>query len=285
MLVHDGFRMDPETQQRLLRQQLPSDFGEAKSLLEEGHERFRNWVARSRREEAPSTQSSDAVGLAKALFPADRVTDQTPFAITLGCADARVPLRMLLGSTVNDLFEIRVAGQVLGDECLGSIEYALGHLATIRLAAVIGHMDCGAIKAAVEYFLGEAYLRTDEMSTGLKSIIDHLLGIVVAASHGMKRAGLEEKLGEKAYQERLVLTAGVLNAAAIAHRLRWMFSAMGRDDVGVVYGVYDIRSASILHPSAGGGRSDWSVGLAHAPESSEAVLDVMTRSLQLDSPR
>ena len=50
---------------------------------------------------------------------------QAPFAVVVGCSDARVPTEMLFGQGFNDLFVIRVAGNVLGDVCMGSIEFAL----------------------------------------------------------------------------------------------------------------------------------------------------------------
>ena len=50
---------------------------------------------------------------------------QTPFALVLGCSDARVPIEQIFDQSPNDLFVIRVAGNVLGVECLGSIDYAV----------------------------------------------------------------------------------------------------------------------------------------------------------------
>ena len=52
------------------------------------------------------------------------VPRQAPFAVVVGCSDARVPIEMLFGQGFNDLFVIRVAGNVLGDVCMGSIEFA-----------------------------------------------------------------------------------------------------------------------------------------------------------------
>ena len=54
---------------------------------------------------------------------------QEPFAAVLGCADARVPVEIVFGQGFNDLFVVRVAGNVLGDECLGSLDFAVSNLA------------------------------------------------------------------------------------------------------------------------------------------------------------
>lgn len=76
-------------------------------------------------------------------------TSQHPFAIVLGCSDSRTSPEVVFDQGLGDLFEIRIAGNVLNNETLGSIEYAVMHLGT-RLIVVLGHQRCGAIKAARE---------------------------------------------------------------------------------------------------------------------------------------
>jgi carbonic anhydrase len=73
---------------------------------------------------------------------------QDPFAIILGCSDSRVPPEIIFDSGIGDLFVVRVAGEVAGDQVLGSIEYAAAHLHT-PLLVVLGHTSCGAVTAAV----------------------------------------------------------------------------------------------------------------------------------------
>ena len=84
---------------------------------------------------------------------------QSPFALILGCSDAREPAEILFGQGFDDLFTVRVAGNVLGDECVGSVIYALDKFApasnssalgSLKLILVIGHRNCGAVHAAVE---------------------------------------------------------------------------------------------------------------------------------------
>ena len=60
---------------------------------------------------------------------------QAPFAVVIGCSDARVPTEMLFGQGFNDLFVIRVAGNVLGDVCLGSVDFAVEALERERQGA------------------------------------------------------------------------------------------------------------------------------------------------------
>ncbi len=82
-------------------------------------------------------------------------TGQHPFAVVLGCADSRTPPEVLFDQGLGDLFVVRVAGNVLNDENLGSIEYGVKHLGA-HLIVVLGHEHCGAIKAARDTIAAKA---------------------------------------------------------------------------------------------------------------------------------
>jgi carbonic anhydrase len=74
---------------------------------------------------------------------------QHPFAGIVSCSDSRVPPEIVFDQGLGDLFIVRVAGNVINDEGLGSIEYTVDHLGT-RLILVLGHQRCGAVDAARE---------------------------------------------------------------------------------------------------------------------------------------
>ena len=74
---------------------------------------------------------------------------QDPFVIVLGCADSRVPPEILFDQGLGDVFDNRVAGNVVDDLLLGSIEYAVEHFAPPVLM-VLGHENCGAVTATIE---------------------------------------------------------------------------------------------------------------------------------------
>ena len=83
----------------------------------------------------PSNPLSMGLALVAGSVPA-----QTPYALALGCSDARVPIELIFDQSPNDLFVIRVAGNVLGVECLGSIDYAVANLGkSLKLVVVLGH--------------------------------------------------------------------------------------------------------------------------------------------------
>jgi len=76
------------------------------------------------------------------------VAGQNPSATILTCSDSRVVPEIIFDKGLGDLFVLRVAGNVIDDMILGSIEYAVGHLGT-PLVMVLGHSGCGAVKATL----------------------------------------------------------------------------------------------------------------------------------------
>jgi carbonic anhydrase len=73
---------------------------------------------------------------------------QTPFAAVLACSDSRVPVSAIFDQGIGDIFTVRVAGNVVGDSEIGSMEYAVAHLG-VPLLVIMGHSHCGAVQAAV----------------------------------------------------------------------------------------------------------------------------------------
>jgi carbonic anhydrase len=82
---------------------------------------------------------------------------QSPHAEILSCADSRVPPELIFDQGLGDLFIIRVAGNVVSDTELGSLEYGAEHL-HVPLLVVLGHQHCGAVTAAVEGVSAEGHI-------------------------------------------------------------------------------------------------------------------------------
>jgi carbonic anhydrase len=104
------------------------------------------------------------------------VETQTPFAIILGCSDSRVSPEIVFDQGVGDLFVVRVAGNTAMDPILlGSIEYSVAELGSVLLM-VLGHENCGAVKAA---------LSEVQKGTTFPGDIGNLLGPVVPAAQSV----------------------------------------------------------------------------------------------------
>ena len=77
-----------------------------------------------------------------------QIMGQTPFAAILACSDSRVPVELVFDQGFGNLFVVRVAGNVMGENGLATLEYAILHL-DIHLLVVMGHEGCGAVNAAL----------------------------------------------------------------------------------------------------------------------------------------
>ncbi len=98
---------------------------------------------------------------------------QHPFAIILSCSDSRVPPEIVFDEGLGDLFIVRVAGNVLNDEGLGSIEYRVDILGA-RLIVVLGHQSCGAVDAAIKTIAakGKAPGHIQSLVTAIKPAVE-----------------------------------------------------------------------------------------------------------------
>jgi carbonic anhydrase len=104
---------------------------------------------------------------------AELTKSQHPFAIVLSCSDSRVPPEIVFDEGLGDLFIVRIAGNVLNDEGLGSIEYGVDILG-VRLIVVLGHQSCGAVDAAMKTVAakGKAPGHIQSLVTAIKPVID-----------------------------------------------------------------------------------------------------------------
>lgn len=108
---------------------------EAKKKLIEGNQKYLEAKA-------------GAGDVSKALRLKTAVKGQHPYAIIITCSDSRVIPESIFSAGIGDLFVIRVAGNVLDNHQLGSIEYAAEHLGT-KLIVMMGHTRCGAVGAVL----------------------------------------------------------------------------------------------------------------------------------------
>lgn len=102
---------------------------------------------------------------------------QAPYAIVISCSDSRVTPSHVFNAGLGELFEIRVAGNVLDDCALGSVEYGIEHLGC-PLLVVMGHEKCGAVTAAYE-----AYEKNKEVEGAIGEIVEEIMPSIEAV-HG-----------------------------------------------------------------------------------------------------
>jgi carbonic anhydrase len=173
--------------------------------------------------------------------------------MVLGCSDARVPTELVFSQACNDLFVVRVAGNVLGLECLGSIDYAMTLMPdSLKLLVVLGHSGCGAVTATVDTFLKPGDYLSMATSHALRSVIDHIFLAVRAAAGALESVWGSEVIRRPGYRQACIETTVVLNAALAAYTLQCEVSEHAATDCGVVYGVYDLVTHRVGLPGRRG---------------------------------
>lgn len=240
----------------------PADAAEARRRLLEGNRQFARFF-QPRADSAPTRPilhlSPRNVGIGGA--PGEP-PPQAPFAAFLSCADARVPVELIFGQQANDLFVVRLAGNVLGEECLGSLDYAVDRLDTVRLLAVLGHTGCGAVSAAVDAYLSPAGYFGLAAELPLQAIVGRLMApthsaaVALAAVHG---PGVSARPG---YRQALIETTVMLNAALAAAVLVQRFHSTSSDRLQVLYATYDLGLRTAGLPDDSG---EWQPGLYRPP--------------------
>ncbi len=224
----------------------------AEQALRDGNRRYGEIIARVQAEilgegdGQPVLIPSNPLSLGFSLVPG-QAPIQNPFALILGCSDARAPVELIFDHSANELFIVRVAGNVLGTECLGSVEYAVRHLAgDLRLIVVLGHSGCGAVAAAVDLYLAPAgYIAVAETHS-LRTIIDRILFVVRIADKALERRCGPSASAEPGFRAALWEMTVYLNAALTAHDVaREVGLSSGDGRVRVVFGVYDIATYTV----------------------------------------
>ena len=195
------------------------------------------------------------------------VPKQAPFAVVIGCSDARVPTEMLFGQGFNNLFVIRVAGNVLGDVCLGSVDFAVEALSeSVKVLVVLGHSGCGAVTGAVDAYLRPLKYWSKTTTPALRSILQKIFVSVREGANALETVWGPDAREKPGFRDALIETAVGLNAAQAAFALRQEVEATGRWEIEVIYGVYNLFNHQVTMPhNPFVAPSDKNVNLAHAP--------------------
>jgi len=108
---------------------------EALELLKEGNKRFINNLKANRNLLQQANETSDG---------------QHPFAVVLSCIDSRTSAEIIFDQGLGDIFSVRIAGNIINEDILGSMEFAC-KVAGSKIIAVLGHSGCGAVKGACDH--------------------------------------------------------------------------------------------------------------------------------------
>ncbi len=189
---------------------------QALQRLKDGNERFVEGVAvqRDLREQAEATAAG-----------------QFPFAVVVNCLDSRASAELVFDQGLGDIFNARVAGNVVNDDILGSLEFAC-KVVGAKLIAVIGHNECGAVKGAVD-----------------KVELGNLTGLLQRIEPAVAEAGKQVK-GERSSKDKSLVEQAttdnvLLQMKTIREKSPILREMLDKGDIAVVGGIHDLASGKV----------------------------------------
>jgi carbonic anhydrase len=184
---------------------------DARRILAEGNKRFVQNVKAQRNLKAQVMETSKG---------------QYPFAVVLSCIDSRVPVELVFDQGIGDVFSVRVAGNIVNEDVLGSMEYAC-KVAGSKIVVVMGHTKCGAVTAACN---------------------NVELGNITSLLHKIKPAVDKIKAGEE-MNDQAIEKVAVQNVQLSVDRIRNespILSAMEENgEIEIVGAMYNVESGSV----------------------------------------
>jgi carbonic anhydrase len=182
--------------------------------LKKGNERFRTGKMAAR--DYLAQKRSSAAG-------------QYPAAVVLGCVDSRVPAEIVFDVGIGDIFTGRVAGNVVNDDMLGSMEFGCA-VSGAKLVLVLGHTACGAVKGAID-----------------DVVLGNLTGVLARikpAIPGTKFDG-EKSSKNASYVDAVARTNVVLGLAEIRRRSPILQDLEKKESIKIVGAMYDLATGMV----------------------------------------
>lgn len=162
--------------------------------------------------------------------------EQAPFAALFGCSDSRLSAEMIFDVGLGDLFVVRNAGQVIAETILGSLEFAVEVL-KVPLILVLGHDECGAVKASMSAFEGKLESKGEfiaNLVNRIKPTIERSLNLGESTLDQITRRHIQDTIDELVERSELIASyvqSGRLAVVGAEYRLAEgkvsMVSALG----------------------------------------------------------
>ncbi|MGM9452928.1 carbonic anhydrase family protein [Legionella bozemanae] len=189
---------------------------EAVDLLKRGNERFIQNLRFNRNLLQQVNETAEA---------------QYPFATILSCIDSRTPAELIFDQGLGDIFSIRIAGNIVNDDIIGSLEFAC-KLAGSKLIVVLGHTNCGAIKGACdEAQLGYLTQLLDKIKPAIsleKSFKENRNGSNLAYVNEVAKINIKNSI------------QNILNKSSVIKELK------DQGTIKIIGGLYDVASGEVL---------------------------------------
>ncbi len=188
---------------------------EAMDILIEGNHRFTNNL------------SADKNMLGLVHITKDR---QHPFASVLSCSDSRAPVEILFDQALGDIFSVRLAGNIASDKCIGSLEFSSKYLGS-KLLVVLGHTDCGAVKAACDNFR--------------EGHIGEIINLIRPAVRMEKTTDSQRDSGNAGFVDKVCALNVQVQINEIIHSSDIIQDMLAAKQIGMVGGIYNLSSGEV----------------------------------------
>lgn len=173
---------------------------------------------------------------------AGAATGQFPMAAVLACIDSRTPSELIFDLGMGDVFSVRIAGNIVSDRVMGSLEYAC-KVAGAKLVVVLGHTQCGAVTAAAQLLVERisAAERTgcehlDAVTSEIQAAIDEPTLARLARSEGEEKTGIIVEVARR----------NVLRVMSVLRTESSTLAQLEREDrIDFVGGLYNVASGHI----------------------------------------
>lgn len=154
---------------------------------------------------------------------------QYPFAIILSCIDSRVPAELIFDQGLGDIFSVRIAGNFVNEDILGSMEFAC-KVAGSKLIVVLGHSSCGAVKGACDD------VQLGNLTTLLKKLKPAVEAIEEKGDRSSANADFVQKVADKNVD---------IAIENIREKSPVLLEMLDNDAIGIVGGMYDVESGQV----------------------------------------
>jgi carbonic anhydrase len=155
---------------------------------------------------------------------------QAPFAAILGCMDSRVAPELVFDQRIGDIFAVRIAGNFVNTDILGSLEYAT-KVAGAKLIVVLGHTDCGAVKGAVDdVMLGNLTSALANIRPAMEKITD------VSGDRNSKNKAFVQRVADQNAKDA---------AANLTARSSVLSALVKKDELMVVSAMHDVSTGAV----------------------------------------
>lgn len=188
---------------------------QAINLLKEGNKRFINNLKFNRNLLQQVNETSSG---------------QYPFATILSCIDSRTPAEIIFDQGLGDIFSIRIAGNIINDDILGSMEFSC-KIAGSKLILVLGHTKCGAVKGAC-----------DNVRLGH---LTHLLAKLEPAINAEKTVHGNRNSLNADYVEKVALLNVKLSIQQVTERSTILREMLNENQIVIIGGSYDVDSGQV----------------------------------------